>query len=101
MVESVRSEPEASQTQFCTICAASGVATPAERYKGTPLKYCTFHYWLIRGRVGPDGYSLEDYVQSSKVTFTTSLPSKADCERMQRAFDEVRLDPKLVIGLSA
>ena len=94
-------EPEASQTKFCTMCAVFGVATPAERYKGTQLKYCTFHYWLVRGRVGPGGYSLEDYVKWSGVTFTVSLPPKADCEMMQREYDRGRLESKPVIELRA
>ena len=101
MVDIVRPEREGSLTRFCDMCAASGVVTPAERYKGTQLKYCTLHYWLVRGRIGSGGYSLEDYVEWSKLTFTISLPSKADCERLQRVYDEGQREPDPMIELKA
>ncbi|MDG6945801.1 MAG: hypothetical protein JRM91_03955 [Nitrososphaerota archaeon] len=80
--------PNVKQIRFCSLCAVSGVVTPSEFYHATRLDYCTFHYWLVRGRVGSHGYSLEDYVNSSKkFSFWVSLPSKADCERMQKEYD--------------
>ena len=101
MAEIANPKQGATQTTFCALCAASGVTTLAERYKGTQLMYCTFHYWLIRGRVGPGGYSLEDYVKSSKLTFTISLPSKTDCDGMQKEYDDRQRRMEPIMGLKA
>ncbi len=93
-------ESEKGKTRFCSLCGASGVITPAERYRSLQLRYCTFHYWLVHGRVGPEEYSLEDYVSASKnFAFVTSLPSTEDCERMQKEYDRGRHDSKRVVEL--
>jgi hypothetical protein len=51
--------------------------TAFEKYKAMPMEYCTFHYWLMRGRYGGTReYSLEDYANGSRLhSFVTSLPS--------------------------
>ena len=86
--------PNVKQIRFCSLCAVSGIVTPSECYHATRLDYCTFHYWLVRGRVGSHGYSLEDYVNwSKKFSFRVSLPSKADCARMQNEYDGERDRP--------
>lgn len=79
---------EAGPSELCALCAASGVNTLSEKYHDVQLEYCTFHYWLIHGGRGEDGYSLRDYtIASEKGGFRTSLPSLPDCERMLREED--------------
>ncbi len=88
MADPRHSGPKARQPRFCSLCAASGVVTPSEWYHATQLEYCTFHYWLMRGRVGSHACSLEDYANASKrFAFRVSLPSRADCEMMQKEDD--------------
>lgn len=78
-------------SRSCPLCAASGAATEVEEYRGTPLKYCTFHHWLLHGRTGNDGYSLQDYVDGSmKFMFAVSLPSAVERERMLEEYDSER-----------
>ena len=50
--------------------------TPVEKYKAMPMEYCTFHYWLMRGRSGGLRESgLEEYVNGSRLhSFIISLP---------------------------
>jgi len=54
-----------------------GITTPVEKYKAMPMEYCTFHYWMMRGRLGGlQEYSLEEYVNGSELySFIISLPS--------------------------
>jgi hypothetical protein len=35
-----------------------------EHYRNTQLEYCTYHYYMMRGRVG-GRYSLDAYVEAS------------------------------------
>ena len=96
MADSRHPGPKARQPRFCSLCAVSGVVTPSEWYHATQLEYCTFHYWLMRGRVGNHGYSLEDYANASKrFSFRVSLPSRADCEGMQKEDDGKRSKPAI------
>ncbi|HEV2139326.1 MAG TPA: hypothetical protein VGR53_10850 [Nitrososphaerales archaeon] len=68
--------------RYCPTCLKSVIKTIVERHDDTPLNYCTFHYWLMRGRVG-GYYSLEDYVEASELHgFKTSLPSPEEMARM-------------------
>lgn len=70
-------------TKYCALCAKAGLDTPSEWYRSSQLDYCTFHYWLIRGRVEPHGYPLEEYLAGSqRFAFRASLPSEADCRAM-------------------
>jgi hypothetical protein len=59
--------------------------TPVEKYKAMPMEYCTFHYWLMRGRSGGmRESSLEDYVNGSRLhSFVISLPSDEAIRAMQ------------------
>ena len=96
MTDSRHPGPKARQTRFCSLCAASGVVTPAERYHATRLEYCAFHYWLMRGRVGSLGYSLEDYANAPKrFAFKVSLPPRAERERMQKEEDGKHCRPAM------
>jgi hypothetical protein len=58
---------------------------PVEKYRAMPMEYCTFHYWLMRGRSGGTReYSLEDYVDGSRLhSFVISLPSGEAMRAMQ------------------
>jgi hypothetical protein len=68
--------------KYCPTCLKSGTKTIVERHGDTPLNYCTFHYWLMRGKVGGH-YSLEAYVEASELhQFKTSLPSPENMARM-------------------
>lgn len=59
--------------------------TPVEKYRTMPLEYCTFHYWLMRGRFGGKReYSLEEYVNGSQLhSFIISLPPDEAMRAMQ------------------
>lgn len=50
--------------------------TSVEKYKAMPMEYCTFHYWLMRGRSGGTReFSLEEYANGSRLhAFIISLP---------------------------
>lgn len=66
----------------CPDCLESQVHTPVERWKGTEMKYCTFHYWMMKGREG-GFFTLELYVVRSRhFGFVTSLPSSEDIAKM-------------------
>ncbi len=52
-----------------------GIRTAVEKYGGTRLSYCTYHYWLMRGKTG-GVYTLDEYARSSaEHGFVISLPS--------------------------
>jgi len=71
---------------LCPSCLEHKVKTPVERYKGLALEYCTYHYWLIRGRVNPGGYALNDYIEASKShDFFVSLPPKESMRIMDES----------------
>jgi len=54
------------------------IQTVVECYRSTQLDFCTFHYYMMRGREGGH-YSLETYVEASKRhSFKTSLPSPGE-----------------------
>lgn len=61
-----------------------GVRTPVERYRKTALVYCTYHYWLIRGKSGGGvGVSLKDYADASRSHFfVISIPKPEDMRSM-------------------
>ncbi len=72
-----------SEMPECPSCLQWGVRTPVERHLNTPMKYCTFHYWLMKGR---EGFLLDAYVEHSRYFhFTVSLPSLANMARMNLA----------------
>jgi hypothetical protein len=59
----------------CPDCLRYQVHTPVERWKGIEMKYCTFHYWMMKGREG-GVFTLEAYVELSRYFgFIISLPS--------------------------
>jgi hypothetical protein len=76
-----------SNAKYCPSCMERGIKTPVEKYKAMPMEYCTFHYWLMRGRLGGpklDEYSLEEYVKVSELhSFVVSLPSDDAMRSMQ------------------
>jgi hypothetical protein len=68
---------------LCPTCLEFGVQTPVERRRKTPMKYCTFHYWLMKGR---EGFLLRSYVEHSKhFGFVISLPSHETMAKMNLA----------------
>lgn len=70
---------------FCPACLEHRVKTPVEHYKKQVLRYCTYHYWLMRGHSDPGGFTLKDYAAGSKFhSFTVSLP----LEEEMRIMDE-------------
>jgi hypothetical protein len=80
-----KSEP----TKYCPECLKFEIHTPAEWYRNVQNDFCTYHYWIIRGRDGggpslpPVRFSLESYVEGSKLHgFRTSLPSPEEMARM-------------------
>jgi hypothetical protein len=66
------------------MCLKSNIQTAVEWYRDTQLNYCSYHYWLVRGRnAGGVIFSLDVYVESSKThAFATSLPSAEEMARM-------------------
>lgn len=71
---------------YCPSCLNQGVRTPVERYRKQALRYCTFHYWLMRGRGDPVVYTLKDYSEvSARHGFKISLPSDEDRRIMLEA----------------
>jgi hypothetical protein len=71
---------------YCPSCLEHGVRTPVERHGKQDLRYCTFHYWLMRGRGDPEVYSLKAYSQASApYGFRISLPSEEDMRIMLEA----------------
>ena len=68
--------------KLCPACKSKGIKTPVEKYRGIPLNYCTYHYFLMKA--GPEGMKLEDYVKGSEShAFKTSLPSSQDIENLE------------------
>ncbi len=76
----------------CPDCLKFQVHTPVEKWKRTEMKYCTFHYWMMKGRekhlwMGQEkeGYRLDEYVERSRhFGFITSLPSPEDIAAMMK-----------------
>lgn len=67
----------------CPSCLLWGVHTPIERWRRTQMRYCTFHYWLMKGR---EGFTLESYVDHSRhFGWGISLPSPEDMAKMNLA----------------
>lgn len=66
----------------CPDCLKFLAHTPVEKWKETEMKYCTFHYWIMKGREG-GFFTLGLYVERSKYFgFITSLPSSEDIAKM-------------------
>jgi len=86
---------EHAKVKHCPSCMEYGIMTPVEKYKAMPLEYCTFHYWLMRGRLGGlREYSLEEYANSSRLhSFVISLPSGDAMRAMQGQKPMVQSDP--------
>ena len=76
----------------CPDCLKFQVHTPVEGWKGTRMNYCTFHYWMMKGR--EDGiFTLDAYVERSQhFGFVISLPSPEDIAVMMKQ------DEGLVVG---
>jgi hypothetical protein len=71
---------------YCPSCLKHGVRTPLERHRKQALRYCTFHYWLMRGRGYPEVYTLKAYSQASApYGFKISFPSEEDRRIMLEA----------------
>jgi len=68
---------EGGHVKYCPSCKERGILTLVEKSKALPMEYCTFHYWLMRGRYGGiRESSLEEYVNESRLhAFIVSLPS--------------------------
>ena len=76
------SENRDEAVRYCPTCLKSDVHTPVERYHDHQLELCTYHYWLIRGRIGGH-YTLEAYASASQHnSFRASLPSPDEIARM-------------------
>lgn len=61
--------------KYCPACLKLKIRTPVECHRNTQLNFCTYHYYLMKGREGGH-YSLESYVEASRRhSFRTSLPS--------------------------
>jgi hypothetical protein len=68
---------------LCPTCLEFGVQTPVEIRRKTPMKYCTFHYWLMKGR---EGFLLRSYAEHSRrFGFVISLPSPENMAKMNLA----------------
>ena len=66
--------------KLCPECLDLGISSQVETYHGSPLEYCTFHYWLMRGMLF---FPLEVYVNSSeRYGFATSLPTPEEMQKM-------------------
>ena len=70
--------------KYCPSCLKFNVRAGVEWHKNTQLNFCSYHYWLMRGRdAGGGTYSLEAYIEASKLHgFRTSLPSPEEMARM-------------------
>ena len=67
----------------CPNCLSWGVHTPVEKRRRSLMNYCTFHYWLMKGR---EGFLLKAYAERSEhFGFVTSLPSPEEMARMDLA----------------
>jgi hypothetical protein len=66
----------AEPVKYCPTCLKSNVHTKVEYYRITQLNFCTYHYWLMKGRdAGGATYSLDRYIKASELhAFKTSLP---------------------------
>jgi hypothetical protein len=54
----------------------SKIHTVVECHGNAQLDFCTYHYYMMRGKEG-GYYSLESYVEASRLhSFRTSLPSR-------------------------
>lgn len=74
------SEAKEQSVGLCPTCLEFGVQTPVERHRKTPMRYCTFHYWLMKGR---EGFLLQTYAERSMhFGFVISLPSSENMARM-------------------
>ena len=68
--------------RYCPTCLKFNIHTAVEIYHDTQLELCTYHHWLIRGRIGGQ-YSLESYAEASRRNlFRTSLPSVEEMKMM-------------------
>jgi hypothetical protein len=68
--------------KYCSACLKFNIRTPAERYHDRQLELCTYHYWMIRGRIG-GSYTLKAYAEASRHNaIGTSLPSREEIARM-------------------
>ena len=68
--------------KYCPTCLKFNIHTAVERYHNRQLELCTYHYWLIRGRIGGH-YTLEAYAEASRHnSFKTSLPSADEIAMM-------------------
>ncbi len=83
MTESGAPNSENLGVPECPGCLRWSVHTPVERRQNTPMEYCTFHYWLMKGQ---EGFLLQDYVEHSRdFGFAVSLPSPDDIAEMKLA----------------
>ncbi len=85
----------------CPSCLQWGVLTPVEKWREAPMKYCTFHYWMMRGRLSPCGFAFDAYAERSRAFgFVLSLPPPTVMEEMARDWEaQVEAPPELGHGL--
>lgn len=77
----------------CPDCLKFQVHTPVEKWRRTEMKYCTFHYWMMKGREG-GFFTLELYVERSRYFgFVTSLPSPEDMAKMMGQSESPAIGP--------
>jgi hypothetical protein len=85
MTEGDSKQPVLPTRKYCQTCMERGVKTPVEKHGTTDLRYCTYHYWLMRGRSGGGvSMTLEDYAEASRLHFfVTSVPSPENVRRIK------------------
>ena len=75
---------DAKEENECPDCLKFGVHTPVEWWKRTRMRYCTFHYWMMKGREGGI-FTLDVYIERSQhFGFIVSLPSPEDMAEMTK-----------------
>ncbi len=78
-----RQRPDDFPGPECAACLELNVHTPVERWKKTPMRYCTLHYWLMRGSYG---YTLDAYSDRSRFFgFILSFPSPDESAKITGA----------------
>jgi hypothetical protein len=71
--------------KYCKACLIFKIHVEVERYHNMKLDYCTYHYYMMKGREGGQ-YSLESYAEASRLhSFKTSLPSAGEIALLRRA----------------
>ena len=81
----MESKPTHGPRKYCRACLRAKIHTEVEQYRSTPLDYCTYHHYMMRGREG-GLYTLESYAEASRHhSFITSIPSAEEMALLRRA----------------